>query len=122
MSISPYNFEQSFELYIELTRNCFEDLATWIQLRLKDSFAYVTTAEDCSALLLEDPSWFSLSKSSVGSFECKKLGVTFSVYNNGTELSPDFVLGIGYVPTNIQARNIILLTSRLRDLGIIYSK
>ena len=122
VSISPYNFEKSFELYLELTRNCFDNLATWVQLRVKDIFEYVTTDEDCAALLLEAPALFSLSKSRVGSFDSEKLGLHFSIYNYGDSRSKDYVLGVGYDPSKVKVSNITELVSKLYEMKIIYKK
>lgn len=122
VSISPYNFEKSFELYLELTRNCFDNLATWVQLRVKDIFEYVTTDEDCAALLLEAPALFSLSKSRVGSFDSEKLGLHFSIYNYGDSRSKHYVLGVGYDPSKVKVSNITELVSKLYEMKIIYKK
>lgn len=122
VSISPYNFEKSFELYLELTRNCFDNLATWVQLRVKDIFEYVVTDEDCAALLLGAPAWFSLSKSHVGSFDSEKLGLHFSIYNDGDSRSKDYVLGIGYDPSKVKVSNITELVNKLYEMKIIYKK
>lgn len=120
--ISPYNFEKSFELYLELTRNCFDNLATWVQLRVKENFEYVTADQDCAALLLEAPALFSLSKSSVGSFDSEKLGLHFRIYNHGSSLSRDYVLGVGYDPSKVKVSNITELVSKLYEMKIIYKK
>ena len=122
VSISPYNFGKSFELYLELTRNCFDNLATWVQLRVKDIFEYVVTDEDCAALLLGAPAWFSLSKSHVGSFDSEKLGLHFSIYNDGDSRSKDYVLGIGYDPSKVKVSNITELVNKLYEMKIIYKK
>ena len=122
VSISPYNFEKSFELYLELTRNCFDNLATWVQLRVKDVFEYVTTDEDCAALLLEAPSLFSLSKSHVGSFDSEKLGLHFSIYNDGDIREKDYVLGIGYDPQKISTSSITELVKKMYEMKIIHKK
>lgn len=122
VSISPYNFERSFELYLELTQNCLESCATWIHLRLKDNFAYTTADEDCAALLLEAPAWFSLSKSRVGSFDSNNLGLHFGIYDNGDARMHDYVLGIGYTPSNIKAPSITVLVDKLYELKLIHKK
>ena len=122
VSISPYNFEKSFALYLELTRSCFDNLATWIQLRVKNDLEYVTTDEDCAALLLEDPTLFSLSKSRVGSFDSEKLGLHFSIYDYGDNSFVDNVLGIGYDPSKVQVSNITELVSKLYEMKIIFKK
>lgn len=122
VSISPYNFEKSFALYLELTRSCFDNLATWIQLRVKNDLEYVTTDEDCAALLLEDPTLFSLSKSRVGSFDSEKLGLHFSIYDYGDNRFVDNVLGIGYDPSKVQVSNITELVSKLYEMKIIFKK
>lgn len=120
VSISPYNFEKSFELYLELLANCMENTSAWVQLRLKDNYAYTIADEDCAALLLASPEWFSLSKSRVGSFDCTRLGLHFSVYNDGDQRTRDYVLGISFAPQKIKATSIAELVARLYDLNLIY--
>lgn len=119
VSISPYNFEKSFKLYLKLIKECTKLDSSWIQLRLKDNFNYKTSAEDCAALLMEFPDWFSLSKSRVGNFDSGKLGLHFSIYNDKDSRTPDYVLGIGYDPSNIQSENIVALVCKLFDTQII---
>lgn len=120
VSISPYNFEKSFELYLELIQNCFDNVATWIQLRLKDNFSYITADEDRAALLLEAPAWFSLSKSRVGSIDSEKLGLHFSVYNVSDSRTKDYVLGIGYDPTRMRSASVTELVEKLYEMKLIY--
>ncbi len=122
VSISPYNFQKSFELYLELTRNCLENTATWIQLRLNEDYEYTTDDEDCAALLLELPAWFSLSKLRVGSFNSSNLGLHFSVYNDGDIKEQDYVLGIGYDPDRIKTTSIAELVDKLCELKLIRKK
>lgn len=119
VSISPYNFEKSFKLYMDITKECWKVDASWIQLRLKDNFNYKTSNEDCAALLMEFPDLFSLSKSRGGSFDSDKLGLHFSIYNDKDNRSPDYVLGIGYDTLNIKVENIIELVCKLYELQII---
>ena len=91
-------------------------------MRVKDIFEYVTTDEDCAALLLEAPALFSLSKSRVGSFDSEKLGLHFSIYNYGDSRSKDYVLGVGYDPSKVKVSNITELVSKLYEMKIIYKK
>lgn len=119
MSISPYNFVDSFELFVTLIKECMNEEDTWIQIRLKDGFNYKTHTEDCAALIMKMPELFSLSKSGAGGFESEKLGLHFSIYNNKDYKEVDYVLGIGYDTANVKAANIIELVSKLYDLQII---
>ena len=98
---------------------CMEIEGTWLQLRLKENFRYKTSDEDCAALLMEFPDWFSPSNSRVGSFDSEKLGLHFSIYNANDSRSPDYVLGIGYKLSNVKLENISELVCKLYDLQII---
>lgn len=120
VSISPYNFEKSFALYLELATNCLDGFATWVHLRLKDTFDYIKSAEDCAALLLSEPEWFSLSKTRVGSFDCSKLDLHFAVFNDGSYRETDYVLNIYYDPAQITSASILELVSKLYELKLIY--
>lgn len=120
VSISPYNFEQSFELYLKLAKECIKPEDSWIQLRLKEGYSYKTSDVDCAALLMEESDLFSLSKSGLGGFDSEIFGLHFSIYKtNDSELSPDYVLGIGYDISNIKVEHITELVSKLRELQII---
>ena len=122
VSISPYNFEKSFHLYLQIAENCLDDHGTWLWLRLKDDYEYVDADEDCAALLLEAPEWFSLSKADVGCFECNNLDLSFAVFDAQTRRGKDMVLAIFYSPSATNAHNITALTSKLCELGMIYKK
>ena len=89
---------------------------------MKNDFEYVTTDEDCAALLLDDPAFFSLSKSRVGSFESEKLGLHFSIFDYGDNRHVENVLGIGYDPSKVQVSNITELVNKLYEMKIIFKK
>lgn len=122
VSISPYNFEKSFQLYLKIAENCLEGHGTWLWFRLKDNYEYVSAAEDCAALLLETPEWFSLSKTDIGFFECTKLDLSFSVFDALTKRGKDMVLAIYYSTSFSNANSITTLTAKLYELGMIYKK
>ena len=122
VSISPYNFERSFELYRELAVNCLENYATWVHLRLKPEYDYMKVDEDCAALLLDNSGWFSLSKSRVGRFDCNKLKLHFGVFDIGSHKETDYVLGTSFNLEEINARSIIELVSKLYELKLIYKR
>lgn len=122
VSISPYNFEKSFQLYLEISEYCLYDYATWVHLRLQDDYEYVSADEDCAALLLGMPDWFSLSKTEVGSFDCNKLNLDFAVFDAHTKREADMVLALHYNAPSIKAHDITILTSKLYELGLIYKK
>ena len=116
--ISPYSFQKSFELYLELLKCCFNVENAWIQLRLNEGFNYKTSDVDCAALLMDSPELFSFSKSSVG-FESQKHDLSFSIYNNKESRTNDYVLGIGYKLSTVKTENILELVDKLYDLQII---
>ena len=122
VSISPYNFEKSFHLYLQIAENCLDNHGTWLWFRLKDDYEYVSADEDCAALLLEAPEWFSLSKTEVGFFECNKLDLSFAVLDAQTGREEDLVLDICYNSSTNNAHDITALTSKLYELGMIYQK
>ena len=122
ISISPYNFERSFYLYLQIAENCLDGHGTWLWLRLKDGYEYIDADEDCAALLLEAPEWFSLSKTEVGCFECNKLDLSFMVFDARTKREKDMVLAVFCGPSTSNAHNISTLTSKLCELGMIYKK
>lgn len=122
VSISPYNFEKSFTLYLELVRNCLDKFVTWVHLRLKDTYDFIKADEDCAALLLDSPEWFSLSKTRVGSFDCCKLDLHFAVFDYSGHRGTDYVLNISYDTAQVRSASIMELVSKLYELRLIYKK
>lgn len=120
VSISPYNFEKSFQLYLQIVENCMDECGSWLWLRLNDTYEYISSEEDCAALLLEVPEWFSLSKSQVGRFVCSRLNLDFKVIDTHTKRGPDMVLTIRFKPSETKASDIATLVSKLRELKLIY--
>lgn len=122
VSISPYNFEKSFALYLELAQNCLDGFATWVHLRPKDDYDYIKDDVDCAALLLSDPEWFSLSKSRVGRFDCNKLNLQLGIFRAHDRNNPGHVLGISFDIAQITSSSILELISKLYELKVIYKK
>lgn len=122
VSISPYNFEKSFAMYLELAQNCLDNFATWVHLRPRDGYDYTKDDVDCAALLLSDPEWFSLSKSRVGRFHCKNLNLHFGIFHAHDRDETGHVLGISFDCTKITSTSIPDLISKLYELKLIYKK
>lgn len=120
VSISPYNFEKSFPLYLQIAENCMDKFGTWLWLRLKDNYEYIKSDEDCAALLLEVPEWFSLSKLQIGRFMCSRLNLDFKVIDTHTKRGADLALAIHFNPAEIKVNDVVTLVSKLYELGLIY--
>lgn len=120
VSISPYNFEKSFPLYLQIAENCMDKFGTWLWLRLKDNYEYIKSDEDCAALLLEVPEWFSLSKLQIGRFMCSRLNLDFKVIDTHTKRGTDLALAIHFNPAEIKVNDVATLVSKLYELGLIY--
>lgn len=120
VSVSPYNFEKSFQLYLQIAENCMDKFGTGLRLRLKENYEYVNSDEDCAALLLEVPEWFSLSKFQVGRFDCRKLNLDFKVVTIHTKTGVDIALSIHFNPAEIKTSDITKLVSKLHELHLIY--
>lgn len=121
-SVSPYNFDKSFDLYREISL-LFNDRKTFlINIRLNDMYSFVSTAEDCAALLAAEPEWFSFSKNRVGTYECSKLNLKFYISNRNLfdrSRPADFALTVIYEPQTISTNSIVELVSKLYELKII---
>ncbi|MBR4289349.1 MAG: toll/interleukin-1 receptor domain-containing protein [Oscillospiraceae bacterium] len=120
VSISPYNFDKSFHLYLQLVEKCMDEYGTWLWLRPNDNYEYKQSDEDCAALLLEVPEWFSLSKSQVGRFVCNRLDLDFKILDAHTKRGTDLVLAIHFKPSETKASDVVTLVSKLRELKLIY--
>ena len=120
VSISPYNFDNSFQLYLQIADNCMDKCGNWLWLRLKDNYEYINSDEDCAALLLEVPDWFSLSKSQIGRFVCSRLNLDFRVVDTHAKRVEDLVLAIHFNPAEIKANDVVTLVSKLHELNMIH--
>lgn len=120
--VSPYMFEESFELCQSLFKLMDGVETFYIHIRLKDDYRYHVRQEDCAALLMSDAGWFTCLKDQVGRFECKKLNLTFGIFNANEDGEEDYVLGIGYDPKNIEAKNITKLVAKLCELKVIHDR
>lgn len=122
VSISIYNFEKSFALYLQLISLCKDKTLSFIDLRLKPGFSFVTAIEDCAAILGEAPEWFALVNQSVGAFESVQLSLRFRVFDyRHDSRNPDYVLRIFYNPISTDANNIRKLISKLYELNLIHN-
>lgn len=127
ISISPYNFEESFELYRNLNMLLDEDEIFYLYIRLNDLFSYVVSEVDCAALIANVPGRFSFAKDQVGLYECNRLNLKFSIFDNRRcdptkDQGPDYVLSIQYDPQKNHASDIMELVSQLYELKLIYKK
>lgn len=125
VSISPYNFIESFELYRNICVLLEENTTFYLYIRLKDLYSYISLDEDFAALIASVPEWFTFDKEHVGRYRCDDFGLEFSVfdinYYNNREPA-DFVLSVIFNPQKNCASNIVELISRLYDLKLIHKK
>ncbi len=125
VSISPYNFEDSFNLY-EAFNNLFgEKESFYIRLRLKDNYEYVTAIEDITSILSPVSEVFKPEKSHVGNFKCEIMNLSFRIFDFNLydyQKASDYVMGISYNPKHKNANSIIALVSMLLELKIIHNK
>ena len=121
-SISPYNFEKSFALYLKLNSLFEEPTQFYVSLSLNEHYSFVSRKEDYSALLLEYSHLFERDKEHVGTFFCKDLNLTFLIFDkfrgSGNHL-PHYILNIIYSPDTLSPNSIELLVNRLIEAKVI---
>ena len=120
--ISPYNFSDSFSLYLSLLA-LFEDKRQfYIHIRLNKPYSFVGEDVDTAALLSACSDWFSLSGRGIGCFECQKLNLGFQIFDDRTLSSDphDYLLNVVFDCTKIVPKAIVDLVSKLYSLGVIY--
>lgn len=125
VSISPYSFAESFELYRNLNMLLDENEAFYLHIRLNELYSYVVSEVDCAALVATVPAWFTFSKDHIGLYECDRLNLRFCIFNDNRHSSirePDYVLSVPYDPQKTHASNIIELISQLYELKLIHKK
>lgn len=125
ISISPYCFEESFELYRNLNMLLDENEQFYLHIRLNGLYSYVASEVDCAALVATVPAWFSFSKDRIGLYKCDRLNLRFCIFDNNRyepRSEPDYVLSVPYDPQKVHASDIMELISQLYELKLIYKE
>lgn len=125
VNISPMNFEKSFELYQKLSALLNEKNRFYLNVRLNEAYAFVTSDVNMAALLSAVPEWCSFSKDEVGVFECNGSDIHFCIWDHNMyepRKGPDYVLNINYDTNSINANDIVSVVAKLRDLHLIFKK
>lgn len=125
VNISPMNFERSFDLYQKLSALLNEKNRFYLNIRLNESYAFVTSDVNMAALLSAVPEWCSFSKDEVGVFECNGSDIHFCIWDHNMyepRKGADYVLNINYDTTSISANDIVSVVAKLYDLHLIYKK
>lgn len=125
VNISPMNFERSFDLYQKLSALLNEKNRFYLNIRLNESYAFVTSDVNMAALLSAVPEWCSFSKDEVGVFECNGSDIHFCIWDQNMyepRKGTDYVLNINYDTNSISANDIVSVVAKLHDLHLIYKK
>lgn len=125
VNISPMNFERSFDLYQKLSALLNEKNRFYLNIRLNESYAFVTSDVNMAALLSAVPEWCSFSKDEVGVFECNESDIHFCIWDHNMyepRKGADYVLNINYDTNSISANDIVSVVTKLHDLHLIYKK
>lgn len=121
ISISPYCFEKSFDLYLKILKELDLGKRSNIQLKLNDKYSYITNDVDLAAILSTYPQWFMQDCKMVGGFICDKWDIKFKIYDLNTSrlADPDYVMGLSFNRENITADDINNYVSKLLDATVI---
>ena len=125
VNISPVNFERSFDLYQKLSALLDEKERFYLNIRLNELYAFVTSDVNMAALLSAVPEWCSFSKNEVGVFECNGSDIHFCVWDHNmydNRKETDYVLNINYDTKSVNAKDIVSVVAKLHDLHLIYKK
>ena len=121
-TISPYNFEKSFTLFVDLMR--LQSSKNWAYLRfeLNEDYVFLTTQENLAAILSMHPEEYGFSEGSIGTFTYRDLNIYFSIYNENewdVRAKKRYVLGISFKPDMVTYDNIVMLLISLQKKEII---
>lgn len=117
ITISPYNFEKSFQLFNKLIELNEIKSGVILFLYINDKYDCITQHENLASLISSFPEIFSLSINKVGSFIYKNKDIYFSLYSAA---SSKRILKITYNYYNIESNDILKFIYELLDKHIIY--
>lgn len=122
-TMSPYNFEKSFNLFVQLAQ--LIDEKEWIYLRfsLRNGYAYITREEHLASVVSMYPDEFGFAEKRIGSFSYREKDMRFSIYDLNkwqSQKAAHYVLGLSFIPQNIIYRDIQDFFQSLVEKGIIY--
>lgn len=119
LRISPYKFEDSLNLLINLECNILDEEAKkqkgGISVLCNEKYNYIFKPEDISSII-SDEEGFSLSKTNTDGFVFKSLDFSIEKHNTTTYLFIDFPF------ENNSVIEIVELLNKLFELKIIHSK
>jgi hypothetical protein len=121
-SISPYNFEQSFAMYVSLAKLSFAIEWTELDFYLLPDYAYVIADSDISAILFTNSEMFTMLKEHVGLFSLREKEIKFRIrleYGPPT-MKRAYVLGISFRPKKVKYNDILTVIDALIEKNIIY--
>jgi hypothetical protein len=118
-SISPYNFEKSFDLLIKLLPIAKEVETTTLVFFFKDDCRIISETEKISSLILNDSDEFSLDEHRLGLFKFRRLEFqTISLYNPAQN-SYFLALQVELPLDNSSCLELYDLVGHLLDSGVI---
>ncbi|MEC0329154.1 hypothetical protein P4H42_05895 [Paenibacillus macerans] len=122
-TISPYNFEKSFDLFVKLAQ--LIDDKEWIYLRfsLKNGYAYITREEHLASVLSIYPDEFGFTENRLGNFSYREKNMKFSIYDLNkwqSQKAMHYVLNLAFTPQYIIYRDIQDFVYSLVEKEVIY--
>ena len=119
--ISPFNFEQSFNIFVALTKLCLK--IDWVVLyfSLLTNYEYLTADSNISAVIFSDSDMFVMAKKNVGSYSLKDKNINFWIqYKLDFKGRRIYSLGISFKPNEVKYPDILLILNTLIDKEVIY--
>lgn len=117
-SLSPYNFEKTFQLYIQLFQNCIHTDEAYLWFTLKNLYSYLTDDVDIGGIVSENPDYYRLAEGKVGSFYYKD--IMFSIFESDNTYKSTDHCGICFSTKDISYNDILSVMGSLLENGIIY--
>ena len=104
-TISPYNFETSFSLFINIVQLLNDKSTIYLAFSLKPSYEYLTLDKDLAAVLSASPEEYGLAAERIGRFAYKPNDFSFGIYDNSgfnpyskKKDPPNHILSVSFTP------------------------
>jgi len=116
-TISPYRFEQSFSIFIELIQLLGEETTIELRFNLRQKYLCLTSVTDMAAILLEHPDEYALLSDDIGTFVFKTKEIQFS--SSAKDRYNLYYLYVSFASGAVSHNDIYMLATSLLDKRII---
>ena len=117
--ISPYNFEHSFSVLLDLMQLRSGDSNRYLNFYFRHNIVCITANEDLSSILSEYPDEFTYDEI-LGVYKSIKCNLSFTISNKtNSNNNSVFTLNLRFDCTKIKATDIIAFINRMDEIKIL---